>query len=208
MNKKCLAGFGLIGLAVAAVYAYKHCRKVKDTVDKTVETVKEKTTDAIDEAAIKTFDASIRFSEKHPNIASDAKSFFGKAKDFAVKTGKRVVKAVREALPMLYPIAVIGAFGLLIMGSLRRSTQAASTLTIKERDEPGYSRYWDEKYRENYDRVIEFANSLNLFDGEMYIIEDQKQYIGQGFFPEMDPEHPIVSHMIYNDGSYPPEDAA
>lgn len=64
---------------------------------------------------------------------------------------------------------------------------------------------WKEEYRENYDKVNAFADTLKLADGEMFIIEDQKQYIDADLFPNLNPARPIVSHMIYGDGVYPNE---
>lgn len=60
---------------------------------------------------------------------------------------------------------------------------------------------WNESYRENWDKVNEFANTLTLEPGEMYIIEDANQYRGEGLTSDI-----AVSHLIYGDGVYPPEE--
>ena len=57
---------------------------------------------------------------------------------------------------------------------------------------------WDEKYRDNYNKVTDFAKTLELEEGEMYIIEDQKQY-------NVDSPDPCVSHLVNGEGAYPPE---
>lgn len=59
---------------------------------------------------------------------------------------------------------------------------------------------WDEKYREQWDRVVDFAKTLNLEDGEAYYIEDQKQYKESG----VDQSVPVISHLVDNWGVYPP----
>ena len=61
---------------------------------------------------------------------------------------------------------------------------------------------WDEKYREQWDRVVDFAKTLDLEDGEAYYIEDQKQYKESG----VDQSVPVISHMVDNWGVYPPEE--
>lgn len=67
--------------------------------------------------------------------------------------------------------------------------------------EEGHSQYalpdWNESYRENWDKVNKFANTLTLEPGEMYIIDDASQYGGEGL---------EVSHLVYGDGVYPPEE--
>ncbi len=55
----------------------------------------------------------------------------------------------------------------------------------------------DEKYRETYDRVVEFAKTLPLIDGESYWIDKNDEW-NNG--------EPIVSHMIDYVGVYPNEE--
>lgn len=54
---------------------------------------------------------------------------------------------------------------------------------------------WDESYRENWDKVKEFASALALKPGEMFVIEDGREY----------DRDVIVSHLVYGDGVYPPD---
>lgn len=55
---------------------------------------------------------------------------------------------------------------------------------------------WKEDYRDNWDRVNEFAKSLDLVEGESFMIEEGSQY---------DCDGTIVSHLINGEGCYPPE---
>ena len=57
---------------------------------------------------------------------------------------------------------------------------------------------WDEKYREKWDKVNEFAKTLDLDEGESFWIDEPSQY-------DVESNEPIVSHMIYGSGCYPPE---
>lgn len=74
----------------------------------------------------------------------------------------------------------------------------------KEFNDPG-TRGWKEDYRENYDKVCDFASTLDLCKGERFIIEDVKQYESESWFTG-DGAKPIVSHLAYGDGCYPPEE--
>lgn len=57
---------------------------------------------------------------------------------------------------------------------------------------------WDEKYREKWDKVNEFAKTLDLDEGESFWIDEPSQY-------DVESDEPIVSHMIYGSCCYPPE---
>lgn len=57
---------------------------------------------------------------------------------------------------------------------------------------------WDEKYREKWDKVNEFAKTLDLDEGESFWIDEPSQY-------DVESDEPIVSHMINGSGCYPPE---
>lgn len=65
---------------------------------------------------------------------------------------------------------------------------------------------WERDYKDNWDEVMECAKRLNLKAGEMFIIEDQKQFIGDPQFPDLDPNRAIVSHLVDNYGVYPPKE--
>ena len=67
---------------------------------------------------------------------------------------------------------------------------------ISEDDTDSLSKDWSEEYREGWNAVNELAKSLNLKDGESYIIERNSEYS----------DEPIISHMIDYTGVYPPED--
>lgn len=68
------------------------------------------------------------------------------------------------------------------------------------------TRNWnDELYRENWDRVNEFAKTLKLHKGESYILDDSQQFYDQPWYDDEKDGHVIVSHMLNGDGCYPPE---
>jgi hypothetical protein len=74
----------------------------------------------------------------------------------------------------------------------------------KEFNDP-WSRGWKEEYRENYNKVCDFANTLDLVRGEEFVISDTKQFENEPWF-KGDATKPVISHMIDGDGCYPPED--
>jgi hypothetical protein len=61
-------------------------------------------------------------------------------------------------------------------------------------------RGWKEDYREKWDKVNEFAKTLDLVDGESFWIDEPSQY-------DAEANEPIVSHMIYGESCYPPEES-
>lgn len=78
--------------------------------------------------------------------------------------------------------------------------------TVEEVVEDPY-RWNEEEYRETYDRVREFADTLNLKCGESYIIDDCKQYYDSDWYKGRTDDKPIVSHMLYGTGVYPDEES-
>ena len=174
--------FGIIGAIATFVYLYQKNAKVKETVDKTVETVKE----TADKATDKIFEAATTFEEKHP--------------DAYMKVAKGM-----KYLPV---VAAGVAFG--IGMAARRNIRNTAMAQYEEAKEAIYDNWktprWDEKYRRDYDRVREFAKTLSLEVGECYIIDDQKQFLTDPEYCDMDPTMPVVSHMVWNEGVYPPED--
>jgi len=78
--------------------------------------------------------------------------------------------------------------------------------TVEEVVEDPY-RWNEEEYRETYDRVREFADTLNLKCGESYIIDDCKQYYDDDWYKGRTDDKPIVSHMLYGTGVYPDEES-
>jgi hypothetical protein len=68
------------------------------------------------------------------------------------------------------------------------------------------TRNWnDELYRENWDKVNEFAKTMKLHKGESYILDDSQQFYDQPWYDDEKDGHVIVSHMLNGDGCYPPE---
>lgn len=66
---------------------------------------------------------------------------------------------------------------------------------------------WDEFYKDTWEKVNEFAKTLKLQPGESYIIEDQMQFADEkDYYTDIDWSMPIVSHMVFNEGIYPPGD--
>lgn len=69
---------------------------------------------------------------------------------------------------------------------------------------PWECRKWKEEYRETYDKVKEFATTIDLEDGETYIIERNSKY--DEYRKAHNLPTNIVSHMIDWDGCYPPDE--
>lgn len=57
---------------------------------------------------------------------------------------------------------------------------------------------WKEDYRDTWDEVHELTKRIDLAPGESYTIEEPRQ-LG------LDTDTPVISHMIYGHGCYPPE---
>lgn len=217
MSKNMIYGAGVLGIIAAAVYIYKEHKKAKETEAESVvninsegteETTKEQKKEAITEKVTslgrkigKTLGtAALKFGAKHPKITK-----------FILKFGRYIPYA-------LIGIAVINSFvvkwkvsdpnNYVIDGDdmvYDESTNGREIEIEKKSTDEGFVNGWDEKYRENYDAVVAFADTLNLFNGEMFIIEDQKQYIDDDTFADLDKNHPIVSHLVNNTGVYPEE---
>ena len=67
------------------------------------------------------------------------------------------------------------------------------------------TRNWnDELYRENWDKVNEFAKTLKLQKGETYTLEDSERYYDEPWYTGAKDGHIIVSHLVDYDGCYPP----
>ena len=218
MGKNMIYGAWVLGIIAAAVYIYKEHKKVKeaeaeaesvvniDSEEETEETAKEQKKEAITEKVTslgrkigKTLGtAALKFGAKHPKITK-----------FILKFGRYIPYA-------LIGIAVINSFVIKWKVSDPRNYAIDGSDLVYDENTDGREieieckssdaasvNGWDEKYRENYDAVVALANSLNLYNGEMFIIEDQKQYINDDNFQTMDKDHPIVSHLVNNTGVYP-----
>ena len=69
------------------------------------------------------------------------------------------------------------------------------------------TRNWnDELYRENWDKINEFAKTLKLQKGETYLIEDSERYYDEPWYTGAKDGHTLVSHLIDLEGCYPPAD--
>lgn len=214
MSKNMIYGAGVLGLIAAAVYIYNEHKKAKEAEaesvvnidsEETEDIIKEQKKEVVTEKVTslgrkigKTLGiAALKFGAKHPKITK-----------FILKFGRYIPYA-------LIGIAVINSFVIKWKVSHWNDTIDGSDMIYDENtdgreieiecksvgDAPVNG--WDEKYRENYDAVVALANSLNLYNGEMFIIEDQKQYINNDNFVGMDKDHPIVSHLVNNTGVYP-----
>lgn len=216
MSKNMIYGAGVLGIIAAAIYIYQEHKKAKEAEsvvnidsEETEDTAKEQKKEAITEKVTslghkigKTLGtAALKFGAKHPKITK-----------FILKFGRYIPYA-------LIGIAVINSFAIkwkvsdpsnyVIDGDdlVYDNNVNGREIEIEKRKstDEGFVNGWDEKYRENYDAVVAFANTLNLYDGEMFIIEDQKQYIDDDTFADLDKNHPIVSHLVNNTGVYPEE---
>lgn len=117
----------------------------------------------------------VNFVEEHPRITG-AMIFMG------VITGCAVVSAVRSDDGM----------------TLEDYAELEELEDADEKEE------W-KKYEDNWNKVNAFAETLTLLPGESFIIEDAEQYRDFSDFSQCDFSKPIVSHLVYNEGVYPPE---
>lgn len=62
---------------------------------------------------------------------------------------------------------------------------------------------WPEGMLEQYYKVKEFAETLDLKEGECYYIDDSKQYALNDWYKGRMDGKPIVSHLINGEGLYP-----
>lgn len=59
---------------------------------------------------------------------------------------------------------------------------------------------WKEEYKENYDKAMEFGDSLKLAEGEQLVFSDSSVYNDSTLKPV------IVDHYIYKKPCYPPDE--
>ena len=224
MSKNIIYGAGVLGIIATAIYIYKEHKKAKEAEaesvvnvdsEETEETTKEQKKEVITEKvtslgrkigkSVGTF--CLKFGAKHPKIAKRLLQF-GKYIPYAA-----LVIAVLASLPFynrarnfiegVDPDSInVTDDGIEFTRYLPKETEPRK-MAIERSDEKLLTNDWDEKYRDNFNAVKDFANTLNLFEGEMFIIEDQKQYAGTDTFMDLDEEHPIVSHLIDGTGVYP-----
>ena len=128
-----------------------------------------------------------------------------KAKETAVKVKDSTLNYIDKHPGVLIGAMIGGAIGMATLNAKRETSQKAlesgnNVENLEWREEPEFDHYkWDEKYAENYNKVNEFADTLKLEKGEMYIIEDQTQYAS------IADNRPIVSHLVDGIGVYPNE---
>ena len=133
-----------------------------------------------------------KFKETVDDIAEEHKE---KIKKCATKTLKLVAN---HPLPFIIGGCIVGA-------AISNANRHTTDRDLNNDDYDDYStdewlsRYWKEDYRDDWNRVNDFAKTLDLEEGESYIIEDNRQY-------GVDDDGPVVSHMIYGEGCYPPKE--
>jgi len=224
MSKNMIYGAGVLSIIAAAVYIYKEHKKAKETEQESVvnvdseeteEPTKEQKKEAITEKVTslgrkigKTLGtAALKFGAKHPKIAKFILKF-GRyipyaALGIAVLASLPFYNRARDFMESVDPDSInVTDDGIEFTRYLPKETEPRK-MAIERSDEKIPTNGWDEKYRDNFNAVKDFANTLNLFEGEMFIIEDQKQYAGTDTFMDLDEDHPIVSHLIDGTGVYP-----
>lgn len=217
MSKNMIYGAGVLGIIAAAIYIYKEHKKAKEAEQESVvnvdseeteEQTKEEKKEAITEKVAslgrkigKTLGtAALKFGAKHPKITKfilkfgryipyaligitvlASLPFYNRARDFMEGVEPDSIRVTEDGLEFTRNVPI---------------TDGASEEMSKE-VKPWVAN-WDEKYRDNFNKVTDFAKTLELEEGEMYIIEDQKQY-------NVDSPDPCVSHLVNGEGAYPPE---
>ena len=97
-----------------------------------------------------------------------------------------------------HPILTTAVFATVVMVpimAIRKAMDPAYNWPDEDDDTDIFNN-WKEDYRNNWDRVNEFAKTLDLVEGESFMIEEGSQY---------DCDGTIVSHLINSEGCYPPE---
>ena len=208
-----VGGVGIVGLIGAAIYIYRRVKEAHKPIEITLDEEADENTEAAEvvESSEETkAEKKAAISEK----ISNASKKIGKSVGiFCLKFGAKHPKIAKGVLTVVQYAPTI-TVALICGVLLRRQHSIEFTRYLPEETEPRKmaidrsdeklpANGWDEKYRDNFNAVKDFANTLNLFEGEMFIIEDQKQYAGTDTFMNLDEEHPIVSHLIDGTGVYP-----
>lgn len=200
-----------IGTLVYAVIKYKHDEKFKEKVDDVV--------DKAEEVADKTVGKVFDFMGKHPTLTTmclltalmaPAMMITTKAAtEGAQERERRLDEALDDRLK-----EIINGEGNLGYGiddifknpddyvvvskdewknaGLCKTLDAIAAVVEEAQDPNG----WREDYQDKWDCVNEFAKTLDLVEGESFMIEEGSQY---------DHDGTIVSHLINGEGCYPPE---
>lgn len=200
-----------IGTLAYAVIKYKHDEKFKEKVDTVV--------DKAEEVADKTIGKVFDFMGKHPTlmtmailtaVLAPAMMITSKAAtEGAQERERRLDEAMDERLKEI--INGEGNLGYGVDDIFKNpddyvvvskdewknaglcKTLDAITATVEAAEDPNG---WREDYQDKWDRVNEFAKTLDLVEGESFMIEEGSQY---------DCDGTIVSHLINGEGCYPPE---
>ena len=180
-----------IGTLAYAVIKYKHDEKFKEKVDDAV--------DKAEEVADKTVGKVFDFMSEHPTL-----TVMGVVGAAMIPAWIITVKGAKERQE--HWIQACNAYtASLSQNDDKESdwineiakTEAQKQIELEiSRKSTDIFNNWKEDYRNNWDRVNEFAKSLDLVEGESFMIEEGSQY---------DCDGTIVSHLINGEGCYPPE---
>lgn len=179
-----------IGTLAYAVIKYKHDEKFKEKVDTVVDKVEEKT----DKTVGKVFD----FMADHPTLTTMGilAAVMTPAWIITAKGAKKRQDMYNQAYEEY--LSSLGTED----EECRRINEIAKAEAQKQieveisRKSSDIFNNWKEDYRDKWDRVNDFAKSLDLVEGESFMIEEGSQY---------DCDGTIVSHLINGEGCYPPE---
>lgn len=200
-----------IGTLAYALIKYKHNEKFKEKVDTVV--------DKAEEVADKTVGKVFNFMGKHPTLTTMAilTAVLAPATMITTKAAtegaqereRRFDEAIDERLKEIINGEGNLGYGaddifknpddyVVVSKDEWKNAGLCQTLddiitAAQEAEDPNG---WREDYRDKWDRVNEFAKTLDLVEGESFMIEEGSQYDCVGT---------IVSHLINGEGCYPPE---
>lgn len=129
-------------------------------------------------------------------------------KEKFIKAKNKVVNFVEEHPKITAALVFMGMITTCAVVSAARSNDGMTLedyALLEEKEDEKDRQEW-KQYEENWNKVNEFAETLKLLPGESFIIEDPEQYRDCTDFSQCDFSKPIVSHLVYNEGVYPPED--
>ena len=129
-------------------------------------------------------------------------------KEKLIKAKNKVVNFVEEHPKITAALVFMGMITTCAVVSATRSNDGMTLedyALLEEKEDEKERQEW-KQYEENWNKVNEFAETLKLLPGESFIIEDPEQYRDCTDFSQCDFSKPIVSHLVYNEGVYPPEE--
>lgn len=146
------------------------------------------------------------------SIKEKFKELKEKTVEFGRKTKQKVTDFAAEHPTLVKVCAIAGAVGIVGIGyaasSNGKKKETAQALPVesetKEEELPYGCSRWDEQYRENWDKVNQFAETLELKPGEEFMISDPYIYM-EPDSPDVEMK-PLVSHLVDSTGVYPPEE--